>query len=636
METGSGSIEETGAARTEEKAERYKRLHLCTSLTDNADFHASGNGLGNTFGGQAVMWFVGGREEGSPDRRTNKSEVSDYLQQNAVDALVAIANIAEVVTPYAWKADGCLDADAKRHWRGVERKVLVGECARFVDRFGLPHMRSDGSGPDEWKSSIGTGKLRFASPTYKGDREAEIKEWIGKYIQPSPEDDEGTERAKELAVRLLRQEGLYVENDRGYVKTSERLFLKDLRSFAKDFGGISDFAREHERLLEEYKRLGEKRKDAIRKKDDVGASDGKAFDRHSADEGCLRSEREWLHLDEGMLLLAAEKAAGTFSDVERGSLSKEGYVIPDVDSLYQMGLLFRDAIELHMAIKGDEGAFRRVRNKCHMEVFDADVASDGGVGGDAKVAIDVARERYTIWFESCGSDADNPGSDSFGRQGYEAEVFDVPLTLERQGSGREEEERYGCGRIVHRLCDERETPRQFDGVVRKNLRFFLDGLVSEGLSLNYKHRYAEPASIDPRRPLVTVNDFGSDLVRTLWAVMDAINDGDIPLNVTRCNDCGRLMNTARAAGNPREFCDDSCRGLHWKRQTENGGSGEERLGLRLQREFLAYMESGKDIRIGMVSHMGPEMQPEPEPECPGLLERIRDKVSGIMPGNDRP
>ena len=98
------------AKRAEEKASKqalFKSLHSCSKLSGNGRFHASGNGLGPTFAGAPVFWFQGERKEGAPDARTKKSERPDFAQQNAVDALLAFANIAERTVPYWAKAPSC-------------------------------------------------------------------------------------------------------------------------------------------------------------------------------------------------------------------------------------------------------------------------------------------------------------------------------------------------------------------------------------------------------------------------------------------------------------------------------------------------------------------------------------------------
>ena len=596
-------------------AERFKGLRVCKKLTGNALFHVGGNGLGQSFESKLVMWFAEPRKEGQPNKRTKKSEVCGYLQQDAVDALVAFANIAEKVAPYVWQADPHPNAP-ERGWvgeGGKGSKVLVGEAGLFVERFGLPHMRSDGTGPETGGTPLSAGTLRFTA-SYEADHAAEVNRLKSALAAP------GGEISREMYRRRLVEGGLYVEGDA--VATGERLFLDGLRPFAKDFASISDFRRERRALEAERDRLEGLMRDT---------ADGGAADRRFAEARRLQGEISLLHLDKGMLVLAAERAYDDFSGEERGSLEADGYVMPDVEGMYRIGLLFHDAIELHMAIQGDGPAFERVLTKVHMELFDV----DGPVSDEDDARMDFARSvaegRYTIWFESCGYDPTNPGSDA-RRDSYEIEAGGALLKMRRKESRWNEQEHYGCGRVVHVLCDPGEEPQAFREIARKYLPCFLEGLIREGVDLNYRGAFAEPAAVDPKKPVVIVNDFGNDLVRTLWIVMDLVNKGAIPLNVSRCKCCGRLMNTAREAGNAREFCDASCRSLHRKRVAAREKSGEETEDARMRREFLEYMESGDAVRVGMIAHMGLDMHPAPEPEKRGVLEALLRDILGLPDG----
>lgn len=122
-----------------------------------------------------------------------------------------------------------------------------------------------------------------------------------------------------------------------------------------------------------------------------------------------------------------------------------------------------------------------------------------------------------------------------------------------------------------------------------------------------------------------MNDFETDLVRTLWTVMGMVRKGDIAMSVSRCKCCGRLMNTAREAGNARKFCDSSCRSLHHKRVAVQEKSGKPNPDTDLRRRFLEFEASPEAIHVGMVEHMGPEMQPDPI-ENLSTMERIRQKI----------
>ena len=216
---------------------------------------------------------------------------------------------------------------------------------------------------------------------------------------------------------------------------------------------------------------------------------------------------------------------------------------------------------------------------------------------------------YTIWFESCGWDWDNPGSNKT-RDSYQVELSHCRLSLSRkeEEGGFWEQEHYGCGRVVHILCPPGETPDDFKDLARKHLKDFLDGLIEEGVSLNYKGLFAEAGRINPEKPLVKVNDFGADLVRTLWNVMDLINRGEIPFKLARCEFCGKLMNVARERGNARNVCDSSCRSQLRKCKAKGVESERERI----RREFFAFAESEEAVHIGMTSHMGLGMQSKEE------------------------
>ncbi|MBQ9043292.1 MAG: hypothetical protein IJ111_10825 [Eggerthellaceae bacterium] len=586
-------------------AERFRGLHVCAELTDNALFHACGNGLGPSFAGRLVMRFSEPRAGGMPNKRTRKSEVCGFLQQDAVDALVAFANIAERAAPYAWAADPVPEAP-ERGWlgdAGKGRSVLVAEAGRFADRFGLPHMGADGTGPETRNTPLRRGTLRFTG-SYEDEFRASARRM--REVLSSP----GSAFSRNMYRRSLEERGLYVEGDAA--ATEARIFVDGMAPFAKDFSGISDYRKQRAAIVAERDGLEARMRDARP---------------DAAETGEVDNRIARLHLDEGMLSLACERAFRRFDDAGRRSLSEDGYVLPDVDAMYGVGLLFRDAIELFAAIGGDDAAFARVLTKAHMELFDVAGAVGDPEGGGADPAVAAAEGRYTLWFESCGSDPANPGS-NMSRHEYVADVAGTRLRLRRRESDWRDEERYGCGRAVHVLCGPGETPRAFEGLVRKHLPDFLDGLIREGVELNYRGLFAEPAPIDSKRPAVTVNDFGSDLVRTLWTVMDLVSKGEIPLRIARCKCCGRLMNTAREAGHAREFCDSSCRSLHRKRVAAQEKSGKENEDARVRREFLEYMESGRGIHVGMTSHMGPEMQPDPEPEREGVLESILRRITG--------
>ena len=609
------------AKQAEKKAEKqalFKSLHLCRKLSGNGRFHASGNGLGPTFDGVPVFWFQGARKEGAPDARTKKSERSDFAQQNAVDALLAFANIAERTIPYCWANDPRPLGPERGSYDKEGGKVLVKEVSGFVDQFGLPHMRSDGWGPGTRKLPLEPRRLSFAED-YEKDFNARVSS-----EKSALESAYGGYVAEDLQ-RSLKRNGLFVEGDKEL--TAERIFFYGMRHIAKDFSGFSGIKKKIGVLEEKEKELEAEEKTIVKKKYREsalpdGSIDEPTFDRYLMEEERCLNEIRHLHLDKGDLLHACECAYGLFDDDERNGLSRDGYISVDTERMYRIALLFRDALELYMAANGDEAAFSRVLSKIHMELFDVESIDAGDRYSNPSVVKSMAENLYTIWFESCGLDWDNPGS-NMRYNAYQTELSHCRLSLVRKEDRRvERQELYGCGRTVHILCQSGETPENFEYLARKYLKGFLDGLIEEGVAQNYKHLFAEAGRLDSEKPLVRVNDFNVDLVCTLWNVMNLINKGKIPLELARCEFCGRLMNVARERGNARNVCDGSCRSQLRKRRMKGAESEQEKI----RREFFAFVESEEAVHVGMTSHMGPEMQPkEEEPEFfEAAIRALRD------------
>lgn len=603
------------AEQAEEKARRqtlFESLHSCPKLSGNGRFHVRYNGLGPTFDGAPVFWFQGARKEGAPDARTKKSERSDFARQNAVDALLAFANIAETAAPYCWANDPRpLDPEGGSFGKEGE-KVLVKEVSNFVNQFGLPHMRSDGWGPVTREILMEPRYLSF-SRDYEKDFRALIAS--DKSMLESARNGFKTD----FLLHSLKRDGLLVEGDKEL--TAERIFFHGMERIAKDFSGLSGIEEKIDVLEEKNKELQAEQKAIIKRKYQEsalpdGSIDESTFDRYLEEEDRYMNEIHHLHLDKGDLLHACECAYRRFSEEERDSLSHDGYIMLDAWGVYQIALLFRDAMELYMAINGDDAAFNRVLGKIHMELFDVEWIDPGDGCSDPSAVKTEVEGRYTIWFESCGWDWDNPGSNKT-RDSYQVELSRCRLSLSRkEDGGFWEQEHYGCGRVVHILCPPGETPNDFKDIARKHLKDFLNGLIEEGVSHNYKGRFAEAGRINPERPLVKVNDFSVDLVCTLWNVMDLINKGEIPFELARCEFCGKLMNVARERGNARNVCDSSCRSQLRKRKAKGVESEQERI----RREFFAFAESEEAVHIGMTSHMWPEMQPKEEE--PGLLDAV--------------
>ena len=601
------------AEQAKEKARMqalFESLHLCPKLRENSRFHASGNGLGPTFDDALVFWFQGARKEGAPDARTKKSGRPDFAQQNAVDALLAFANIAEITAPDCWANDP-RPLDPEGGFCGKEgSKVLRKEVGNFVNQFGVPHMRSDGWGPGTRKNPLEPRYLSFSK-----DYEKDFEDRIASENSRLKSARSGLETG--FLLHSLKRDGLLVEGDKEL--TTERVLFHGMKRIAKDFSSFSGIEKMIDVLEKKEKELETERTAITWKKYQEslrsdGSVDEAIFDHYLEEEDRCTNEICNLHLDKGDLLYACECAYRLFTEEERNSLSHDGYIMLDAWGVYQIALLFHDAMELYMAINGDDAAFNRVLGKIHMELFDVESVDPGDGCFDPSAVKTRVEGCYTIWFESCGWDCDNPGSNKT-RDSYQVELSHCRFSLSRKEEGGFwKQEHYGCGRVVHILCSPGETPDDFKDLARKHLKDFLDGLIEEGVSLNYKGLFAEAGRINPEKPLVKVNDFGADLVRTLWNVMDLINEGKIPLEIARCEFCGKFMNVARERGNARNVCDSSCRSQLNKRKKKGVESKRERI----RREFFAFAESEEAVHIGMTSHMGPGMQSMEEE--PGLFD----------------
>ncbi len=598
----------------------FGSLHVCKELSGNGRFHPSGNGLGPTFAGSSVLWFQGARRQGAPSSRTKKSEAPSFAQQDAVDALLAFANIAERVAPFCWANDPLVLEPEHGECGEKGGEVLRKEVDGFVDRYGLPHMRSDGRGPGTRKNPLEPQPLFFIDD-YKGYYSActeSKKSFLGHL---------GSGRAAESFRRGLESEGLFVEGDKRL--TSERIYFDGMRRFAKDFSDPSGMGEKICALAEKEMRLESDLRAAVRDKylkslRADGSIDKAVYDGYRERESRCRDEIRHLHLEEGDLLHSCERAYGLFTADERDSLSSDGYVEIDICRMYRISLLFHDALELYMAINGDEAAFNRVLGKIHMEVFEVGSVDAEDEYADKEVAEAMAAERYTIWFESCGSDPDNPGS-NMDYSSYATRLSGCRLKLSRQEERAfEDRELYGCGRAVHVLCEPGETPENFRPLARKYMRAFLDGLIEEGVTNNYKGQFAEAGKIDPAKPLIDVNDFGTDLVRTLWEVMSLISKGEITIQLAHCEFCRKLMNVARGRGTARKVCDASCRGRLHKSEKSGAVTDEEKI----RRAYRAFAESEDAVHIGVISHMGPEMQPEKDE--PGFLGKVGRGIKSII------
>ena len=581
----------------EDKRERYKALHVSSVLTDNDDFYCRGNGAGETFGGRVILLFGSSRKDGKPNSRTKKSERSEYVRQDAVEGLLALASISEVMAPHMWANNtGEIAAERLRYCHGLDSKLAL-EVAAFVERFGLLHMRSSGDGPDPWKSGISQDSVRL------------IKDF-SRYHK---------ERIERLEALLNGPDGDYfkekLKKEFGYVhdssngdgaKAAEILRFDEMKPYAKLMTGIASCESDRAAIQREYKQLEEQRVKLYRRKLELSSSNRELYEQYEAEIHSIFEEESRLHLGGEDLENGMRRAWDCLApEVAEGSTCIVPYLeIRDAGNVYNVSLLFRDALELFSAAKGDRQAFRRVLPKFHMEVFKVEPDSSSSAGPNP-IVLDEISSRYTLWFESCGHDSDNPdvmiGDYSSCDYRFHDGYSDFDYLLTRQKGKWDEQEYYGDGWKVHMLCGAGETPSDFEKLVWKNLQYFLDALIAEGLSCNYKGRFAASADIDPKKPEITVNNFDCDLTRSLWLVLDLANRGKLSLSVARCRYCGHLIDTSKSKNNQREFCDGSCRSAHRKEEgAERSNKREER---KLRKRFLAYMGSSEAVHVGMPEHM---------------------------------
>lgn len=593
-------IHEIGEA---ENSGPYDGLRVCRKLTDNKNFYSCGNGLGGSFEGKLVVWRSSSRMDGMPNKRTKKSELGNYLQQDAIEALLAMANISERVAPYVWVEEQ--NPYAPERFFGCTkkgRKVLLDEAASFIDRFGFSHMGADGFGPGTRKCPVETGRLQFSGNPKQEHLEqmASLKEIF---------QGEHGASLEESYIARLKKKGLFYPNDDK--RTDEAVFIDGLKPICKDFSACAGFDDEKAKASSRHNQAWERVRMAIDMKDREslrkdGSLDEAVFDKWLAKEDALLNLAAQIHVDERMLIDASVDAYSGFDEEERTSLSKWGYWLPEADALYDMSLLYRDALEIYAAMTGDESAFERVLTKVHMEKFDVEMT--GEESSYAKDVEDEISDRYVMWFESCGRDRYWPGTNLIGCE-CEVKYKGLDFTLSRKpvkwSSGNE---LYGGGRRVFVLCGRGETPDYFRVAAFRNLGSFLNGLISEGLNGahqgygKYVRYFAPHAKVDPNNPIIRVNDVNTDLSRTLWEVMRLIATGEVALKLDRCKCCGRFINRAHEAGNVREFCDSSCRSLYKKRIAAKEKSGKASADATVRHEFYSFMESGRGVNMGQKTY----------------------------------
>lgn len=452
-------------------------------------------------------------------------------------------------------------------------------------------MSSDLCGPDRYKSSLRFGRL-FFTETYESDHSREMKSHAELLSQ------EGMEFPREMYLQRLKDEYLYAKSS--LMITSENIFYADLKQYSKDFKSFYDIKTKIEKLNLQYSEKEEQLRKLTNRNRNPYRRDDLPIAKIKEELERLRYEITNLHLDKHILLEGAANAFNAFSESERNSLAKDGYITVDIDNMYQISLMFHDAIEMLLALRGDERAFNRILGKFHMEYFDVECLNEECFDMSAEL-----EDRLILWFESCGYDNDNPGTNLEPHE-FETDYNGVSYRFRRKSVNWDERENYGHGRKYFKLCDSKARIEYFEWLVYDNLQFFLNKLIDEGLNRNYKNRFADPAKINTDKPIITVNDFRNDLIRTLWAVMDEINRGNIPFSVTNCKHCGRLIDTSRSAGNKRQYCDSSCRSQHSKRMKSQQNNGQENYEVALRKRYKNYLESGKTIRIGIPANIGKE------------------------------
>ena len=427
--------------------------------------------------------------------------------------------------------------DKRALWKSAQ-DVLIKEVSSFVNQYGLPHLYSNGYGPERHLIFRQGEPIRFTSSGMNKTSGSE--------------------------------DGVTANGTQGSTRGNARsLHHEELLSYAKVFSTAQCFQKTRKQLAAHAKRFAQSNLEGL------------------------------AHLDNWDLEQACKGAFDAFTEEQRSVLENGGYYVLDQRRFYNLGLLFKDAIDLYLASKGDEAAFNRVLGKMHMEIFTLEnrviLEQDSY---PARIAWPCA-ERFTLWFESCGYD-DSTYYSLYDRS-YETDVEGRTIKLFRRHLPNEYNEIYGSGRIVNVLCEPGEIPESFREVVRNHLDDILELLINEELSNDCFGHQADPAPINPAKPIIRVNDCNTDLVRTLWGVLKGIHSGDIPASIGRCRNCGRLINRTHQRGHERFFCNSSCKGLYAKR-TAKSNEGRPNEEIELWQQFLAFLESERAVHIGMESH----------------------------------
>lgn len=642
-------------------------LHVSKELTFGRKIVMSGNKMDDGRCGRVYLGVGGERIDGLPNSRTKKGDLASFGQQDALDAAVALANIVEVVGPYAWREGEkkaqeksapaslghgitSVDPDPERYaYPAQDLKdmsqgcagwdLLVSEVSSFVDRFGLLHMTSPDRRFDNnsWLSHVDVNFFGDDDPLsledFRADWEKRLNEEIGfeeyrlleqrEYKKAGVFDSDVSPEERQTAMAKVRSEldcsqvpaevvkearDLVIERERRGFRQSgvndlEGLYALKLSCYVKSFAKFSDYVTlrkdELARLAPIEEELGcLERERASRRhwKDDERT---KERDARISD---LRKRLDSIHLSFSDLVKASQDAVAAFGDrVE--SLAEHGVWSVNLHGFYNCSLLVHDALEMLCAIDGDEGAFRRILPRFHMERFLPNGEEDFA--------------RYTLWFESIGSDMDNPWPYD-DRYAYKASVDGREVELARRDHPWERQTFGGRDWLYYRLLERTDGLDDFERLVRENLPFFVEAMISDGKSRrNYKGCFAPGARVTRDSLSYTVNDRDHDLMATIWSALELVRVKDIELDLSKCEVCGRLIRVKKQqrGGKRKKTCSDACR------QSLSRGKVDE-AAVRLRDDFNAFMESGAEIRIGVDEPAEEPLSPEPVNVFDSVLNAI--------------
>lgn len=627
----------------EETRWKLDRMRVSKELTGDEKLVISGNKMEDGHLGRVYLYVGEPRIDGQPDARTSDGALAGFRSQDALDAAIALANIVEMVAPYAW-AEGVreergrlrpagdtgvvanAESDAKRHaypaqaLKGMGRDStgwgnLVREVSAFVDRFGLPHMASAGRSIDDssWLDHINVRLFDERCHPTVDDFQRSLDAWIkcdidqlsAKLIEDemlktagiaSPgetsieewerctQEEEGDLACSNIPDRIIQKaKEMTIEQWRRHARGSrsvEELYAAELGQLAKHFGGFSNYGallmRERERLAV----IDEKLEPIVCEYRNKMLWDSEELvgERRACIEE-LRRERDSVHLSFPELVKASQDAVAVLGE-KAGALSEHGVWRLNLRAVYDCALLVHDAIEMLLAIRGDEAAFQRILSKVHMERF---LLRDGGDPG-----------RYTLWFESVGSDLDNPYPYG-GRYVYHADLDGSRVELVRQERSWSPRTFGGSDWMYYRLCERGTGYGDFRELTRQALPYFVEAMIADGKDRrNYKRRFAPGAKVDADNMSYVVNDCDHDLMATIWGALDLVRKGEVDLALIRCEVCGRLVRVRKRRGDAkrRKTCSSACR----QRKSRGRVDSEHQ---ELKSAYLEYMESGKEVRVGV-------------------------------------